>query len=90
MAIHSLIPDMVILNSNIITMDPNNPLAQAVAVNDGKFVAVGSNEDIKSLVGPKTLVTDLMGKTTLPGFIDSHTHDDRAVLHDPLMSCKIS
>jgi len=74
LATHSLTPDKVILNSNIITMDPNKPLAQAVAVNDGKFVAVGSNEDIKSLVGPKTLVTDLMGKTTLPGFIDSHTH----------------
>jgi predicted amidohydrolase YtcJ len=47
---------------------------QAIAIVDGKIVAAGSNAEIRALAGPGTKKSDLAGKTTLPGFIDSHTH----------------
>jgi predicted amidohydrolase YtcJ len=67
-------PGLIILNANVITIDPNRPRAQALAVNDGRFVAVGSNDDLSRLAGPNTRVMDLTGKTVLPGFIDGHIH----------------
>ena len=69
--------ETVIKNANIITMeagDASRPRAQALAMNHGKFLGVGSNEDIEGLVGPDTKVLDLAGKTVLPGFIDAHIH----------------
>ena len=66
--------DTVLRRSNIITMDPRLPRAQAVTVRDGKFLAVGDDADIDGLVGPDTKVLDLPGKTALPGFIDAHIH----------------
>ena len=67
-------PGFVILNANIITIDPNRPRAQALAVSDSKFVAVGDNDSVSRLAGPNTKVLDLAGKTVLPGFIDAHIH----------------
>ena len=72
--------DTVIRNSNIITVDPQLPRAQALAIHDGKFVAVGTNGDLENLIGPGTCVLDLSGKTVVPGFIDAHTHVMRAGL----------
>ena len=66
--------DHVIRNANVITIDPLTPRAQAVAVKDGRFLAVGSNDDIADLTGPNTQVEDLHGSTVLPGFIDAHIH----------------
>ena len=66
--------DTVLRRTNIITMDPHLLRAQAVAVRDGKFLAVGDDDDIGGLVGPHTKVLDLPGKTVLPGFIDAHIH----------------
>lgn len=65
--------DMVLLNGNIVTMG-NTPNAQAVAIADGKFIAVGTNDEIKNLVTGRTRKIDLGGKTVLPGFIDAHSH----------------
>src|SRR6185503_9507612 len=48
--------------------------AQALAVRGGRIVAVGSDADVKSAIGPKTRVIDLHGRTVLPGLIDSHGH----------------
>jgi predicted amidohydrolase YtcJ len=70
----SLHPDMVILNGNIITVDPGDPIVEAAAVKDGRFVAVGSTREIKALAGRGTEVLDLRGRTAMPGIIDSHTH----------------
>ncbi|MDA0264577.1 MAG: amidohydrolase [Chloroflexi bacterium] len=66
--------ETVIKNANIMTMDPARPKAQALAMAHGRFVGIGSNEDMEGLVGPGTKVFDLGGKTTLPGFIDAHIH----------------
>ncbi len=70
----SLKPDKVLLNGKIVTVDDDFSIAEAVAIKDGKFVAVGSNADIRALIGPDTEEIDLEGRTVLPGFIDPHVH----------------
>src|SRR5687768_7949877 len=66
--------ELVVRRANIITMDTNQPRAQAFAVTDGKFVAVDSDESMKPFIGAKTRVLDMTGKTIVPGFIDAHAH----------------
>ena len=66
--------DTVIRNANVITMDPNRPRVQALAMSNGRFIGLGSNEDVEMFVGPGVKVMDLRGKTVLPGFIDAHIH----------------
>ncbi|MBN2346651.1 MAG: amidohydrolase [Candidatus Aminicenantes bacterium] len=66
--------DVALLNGRIFTVDAARPWAQAVAVRDGKFVAVGKDEEIKELIGEGTEVIDLGGKLALPGFNDAHLH----------------
>ena len=67
-------PQTIITNANVITMDPQQPRAQAVAIADGRFLAVGSNDDVKRLASPRTAQIDLEGRTVVPGFIDAHAH----------------
>jgi hypothetical protein len=66
--------DLVLRNGNIVTVDDDNPSAQAIAVRDGHIVAVGSDADIEGYVGAGTEVIDLEGKTAIPGFIEGHAH----------------
>src|SRR5258708_20869771 len=66
-------PDLVVLNARIYTMDSTQPMLQAVAVKDGRFVALGSTHDIKGLAG-KAQTIDARQMTIVPGFIDSHNH----------------
>ena len=66
--------DSVYHNGKVLTVDERFSVAQALAVRDGKIMAVGSNAEILNLVGPKTRRLDLKGKTILPGFIDTHSH----------------
>src|SRR3990172_2514550 len=70
--------DMVIYNGKIITADSPDPdnftIAQAVAVYDGKFVAVGSNDEVLQYAGPNTRKIDLGGRTVLPGLVETHHH----------------
>ncbi|MEN8243861.1 MAG: amidohydrolase, partial [Thermodesulfobacteriota bacterium] len=66
--------DAVFLNGNIITMRQDVPDATAFAVVNGRFYAVGDDDNIRTLTGPDTRVVDLDGKTVLPGFIESHNH----------------
>ena len=68
------VADAVIRQANIITIDPKRPRAQAVAIQDGKFIAIGDDHAVSDLIGPSTEVFDLSGKTVLPGFIDAHIH----------------
>jgi predicted amidohydrolase YtcJ len=61
-------------NGKIVTVDERSTIAQAVAVRNGKILAVGRNAQILKLAGPKTVKIDLKGKTMLPGLIDTHSH----------------
>jgi predicted amidohydrolase YtcJ len=67
-------PDLVVLNANVLTVEPGAPPAQAFAVRNGRFVAVGRTEDIRALAGRRTQTFDAKGMTITPGFIDSHNH----------------
>lgn len=66
--------DLLLLDGNIITVDPKDTLAEAVAIKDGHILAVGSTKEMSRLAGPKTRLIHLAGKSVLPGFIDAHTH----------------
>jgi predicted amidohydrolase YtcJ len=66
-------PDLIVYNARVHTVDDAQPKAQAFAVRAGRFVAVGGN-DIKSLAGKKTRLTDAKGMMVVPGFIDTHNH----------------
>ena len=70
----ALAPDLVLHNGKIVTVDEDFSIAQAVAIRDGRFVAVGSDSEILSLAGSNTRQVDLEGNTVLPGFNDSHLH----------------
>jgi predicted amidohydrolase YtcJ len=74
LALRGPTPETVLVNGNIITVDAAQPRAQAVAIAGGRFLAVGSNEEIKPLAGARAKVVDLGGKTVTPGFIDAHSH----------------
>ena len=67
-------PDLVLINGRIYTVDGRRPRAEAFAVRHGRFVAVGSTQEIRSLAGSGTELIDAGGMTVTPGFIDAHTH----------------
>jgi predicted amidohydrolase YtcJ len=67
-------PDVVLLNGNVITLDPKSPRAQAVAIADGRIQAVGGDAQIGALADSRTEQVDLNGRTVLPGFCDAHAH----------------
>lgn len=66
--------DTVYTNGRIYTVNEAQPWAEAVAIKDGKFIAVGSNTDVKAVTGDDTKVVDLAGKFVMPGVTDLHTH----------------
>src|SRR5690606_25659874 len=75
------IPDIIFHNGRITTLDRGNPVATAVAIKDGKFLAVGSDSEIDAMAGSKTRVVDLQGRSVLPGLFDNHTHVVRGGLN---------
>ena len=66
--------DLALINANVNTMNPNQPFAEAVAITKNKIIKVGTNEEIKHLMGKATKVLSLDGKTVVPGLIDTHIH----------------
>jgi predicted amidohydrolase YtcJ len=66
--------DLVLMSGNVSTMNPSQPSAEAIAVKGDRILKVGTNDDITRLVGKKTKVITLEGKTVVPGFIDTHVH----------------
>ncbi len=64
----------IVINANVITVDPAHPLAQAFAYENGRFEAVGNNREILKLRVPSSEVIDLKGMTVVPGFNDAHLH----------------
>lgn len=71
-------PDLVLLNGLIFTMDERIPRAEALAVKNGRFAAVGSSDALRALATPETEVVDLGGMVVTPGFIDAHSHPSGA------------
>nr|WP_083466694.1 amidohydrolase [Kibdelosporangium sp. MJ126-NF4]CEL18006.1 Exoenzymes regulatory protein AepA precursor [Kibdelosporangium sp. MJ126-NF4]CTQ90766.1 Exoenzymes regulatory protein AepA precursor [Kibdelosporangium sp. MJ126-NF4] len=67
-------PDLVFVNGDVITMDPQRPSATAVAVRAGKIIGVGGDAETRALAGPRAEVVDLAGRTLIPGINDSHAH----------------
>jgi predicted amidohydrolase YtcJ len=70
----SQVADVVFINGKIWTVDKARPSAEALAVLNGRILAVGSSSEIGKFAGPGTRNVDLKGKRVLPGFIDNHTH----------------
>lgn len=73
--------DAILVNGRFTTLDRSNPNPEAVAIQAGKFVAVGSEQEVRALAGPNTTVIDLAGRRAIPGLIDSHMHIIRGGLN---------
>ena len=70
-------PDVIVYGGQVLTADKDDAsftVAQAMAVRDGKFLAIGTDAEIKRLAGPKTRQINLAGASVLPGFMDTHQH----------------
>ena len=79
-------PDYVVVNAKIYTVDDAMPRAEAFAVRDGRFMAVGGNDEVRALVGPGTKTVDAAQNTIVPGFIDCHNHArGNVLLYDVLV-----
>ena len=66
--------DTVIVNGSVLTVNPHDDVAEAVVIQGGKILAVGSNAEIESYIGSQTKVIQANGHTVMPGFIDTHIH----------------
>lgn len=81
-------PDLVLYNGNFWTVDPRMPQAQAVAISGGRFLAVGSDDEVLSLATTRSRKIDLAKKTVLPGFNDAHAHPgESGVSHLRMVAC---
>ena len=67
-------PDYVFLNGQVLTVDEDFSMAEAIAVSGNTIAAVGTNDEIRALAGANTNTIDLEGRTVIPGLIDSHIH----------------
>ncbi len=75
--------DLVLRGGNVITVDKDWRIAQAIAVKDGRFLAIGDDTAMSAHIGPTTQVIELAGKTVVPGLIDTHLHQLFAGLNGP-------
>ena len=66
--------DLIVVNARVYTVDDTLTSAQAFAIKDSRFIAVGSTSDVRNLAGRRTEVIDAQQMTVLPGFIDTHCH----------------
>jgi predicted amidohydrolase YtcJ len=67
-------PDLIVTNARVISMNPAQPRAAAVAIAAGRIVAVGARAEVEALAGQATRVIDARGRSVLPGFVESHLH----------------
>ena len=72
--------DLLIVNARVTTLDRAKPQAEAVAIRDGRFLAVGSEREVRAAV-PQATVIDAGGRRLIPGLIDSHIHVIRGGLN---------
>lgn len=66
--------ERIFFNGNVVTLNERQPRAQALAIQDGRIAAIGSNEEIVPMQEAETVLTDLQGRTVVPGLNDSHLH----------------
>jgi predicted amidohydrolase YtcJ len=82
-------PEVIFFNGKIVTLDAAGSKVAAVAVQNGKFLKVGGNDEIKKLAGPTTRLIDLDGKTVVPGLIDAHCHPMETIyLKEDWVDCR--
>ena len=67
-------PTLILYNGKTLTQDPGFPQATAIAIRDGRFLALGDDTEIRALAGPNTRLIDLGGRLVLPGLTDAHFH----------------
>jgi len=67
-------PELILHNGKVLTVNDQFSIVQAVAIRDGRFLEVGTNQEVLALKGPQTQVIDVQGRTVIPGFIDAHGH----------------
>ena len=72
--------DTILFNGKIVTLDATSSVVQALAIRDGRIMAVGTNDEVRKLAGSATKTLDVGGRTVIPGLIDSHIHAMRAGL----------
>jgi len=72
MQVKDLSPDLILSNGRFYTLDSESTVARAVAVKDGRIVAVGEDAAVGDLAGPGTRQLDLIGRAVIPGIFDSH------------------
>jgi len=75
--------DTVLYNGHVLTMDRDRPpinVTQAIALRDGRVLAVGDSDRILAMAGPDTVKVDLEGRAVIPGVIDTHSHPNRYAL----------
>lgn len=72
--------DLVVFNASVTTVDPALPKAEAFAIRNGRFIAVGKSDEIRGLIGKGTRTYDAKGMAIVPGFIDTHNHPDGETL----------
>ncbi|WP_349263359.1 amidohydrolase [Steroidobacter sp.] len=77
----SMTADLILTNGRFATLDRGNPNPPAVAMADGKFLAVGTEQEVRAHAGPATKIVDLKGRRAIPGLIDSHMHIIRGGLN---------
>ena len=83
-------PELVLHNGNVVTVNPREPRAQALAISRGRILAVGSDADVLHLAAVGSKKIDLGGATVLPGFIDAHSHPAMAgVMHLRMVDCDL-
>jgi hypothetical protein len=75
-------PDWILFNGKVVTVDAKFSIQQAIAIENGRIAQAGSNKEVLSLQGPRTRLTDLKGKTVLPGLIDAHVHIESSALSE--------
>ena len=73
--------DLIIVNAKVTTLDRANPVAEAVAIREGKFLSVGSEAEARAAAGPDADIIDAKGRRLIPGLIDSHIHVIRGGLN---------
>lgn len=76
-------PDLILVNGKVVTVDDYFSIEEAVAIRADRIVAVGSDEEIRTLAGAETEIHDLAGRTVIPGLIDNHNHVIRATEYWP-------
>ncbi len=79
--------DTILINGHIYTMEPQRPEVAALAIRDGRIIALGDTAQISVLAGAATTVIDLQGRMCMPGLIDGHCHPTKGAIAN-LFSCK--